>query len=265
MDCFRPLGWRADTLCSPAKTRMLGIPDAVRDTRFPFRLLRYWFAHELLVDEGRRRGGAGMSVAEVGIDAGQMLAFSRQTLAWRRQPLPWQHWHGVDCNPPNDDLRRVGYDRLTQLDLEDPAQIARQPREAHDVIILLHVVEHLFDPDLALRELAGWLKPGGMVIGGAPGTPEFARMYWQRRLRRSARPRGHVSVVSAELVRRWGRQLDLQTELLNGAFLMRKKGFALENHAWWLKANLAFGALFPAWPGELYWCWRKPAAGAALA
>lgn len=260
MDNFRPLGWRIDALASPAKAHMQGIPDAVRRTRFPFRLLRYWFAHELLVDECRRRDGAPLNVAEVGIDAGQMLAFSRQTQAWRREPLPWRHWAGVDCSPPTEALRAVGYDTLTQLDLEDRPRMAEQPREAHDAIILLHVVEHLAEPEPALQDIARWLKPGGVVIGGCPGTPEFARHHWQRRLRRTAQPRGHVSVVSAPLVRAWGDRLGLQTELLSGAFFMRKKGFALENHAWWLKANLAFGAMFPSWPGELYWSWRKPGA-----
>ena len=89
MDNFRPLGWRTDALASPAKAQMHGIPDAVRRTRFPFRLLRYWFAHELLVDECRRRNGTPLQVAEVGIDAGQMLAYARQAQACRHEPLPW--------------------------------------------------------------------------------------------------------------------------------------------------------------------------------
>ena len=172
MDNFRPLGWRTDALASPAKAQMHGIPDAVRRTRFPFRLLRYWFAHELLVDECRRRNGTPLQVAEVGIDAGQMLAYARQAQACRHEPLPWQRWLGVDCSPPNEALRAVGYDDLTQLDLEDRQGMAAQPREVHDAIILLHVVEHLVEPERALADIAGWLKPGGVVIGGCPGTPE---------------------------------------------------------------------------------------------
>lgn len=62
-------------------------------------------------------------------------------------------------------------------------------------------------------------------IGDRQLPPEFARHHWQRRLRRRAAPCGHVSVVSARLV---------------------------------AEANLAFGALFPSWSGELYWTWRKP-------
>ena len=263
MDRFRTLGWNIDALTSPAKARMHGIPDAVRSIRYPFRLLRYWFTHELLVEEARRRQGTPMTVAEIGIDSGQMLAFSRETLAWRGHPLPWQQWHGLDCSPPTDGLRRTGYDRLVQLDVEDAAQMAEHQAEGYDVIVLQHVVEHLFEPERALATIATWLRPGGVIIGGSPGTPEFARGYWQQKLRRSARPRGHVSVISSALLQRWARDLGLQTELLSGAFFMRKKGFVLENSAWWLRANLAFGAMFPGWPGELYWAWRKPAAAAS--
>lgn len=258
MATFRPLGWRVDALASPAKAHLHGIPDAVRHTRFPFRLLRYWFAHEMLLDEHRRRGGAPLDVAEVGIDAGQMLSYAHHVQRHRREPLPWRRWHGIDCSPPSEALRRIGYDELTQLDLEDRPQMSARPRETHDAIVLLHVVEHLHEPEQALADLAAWLRPGGVIIAGAPGTPEFARRHWEQRLRRRAAPRGHVSVVSSSRVRAWGRDLGLHTEQLGGAFFMRKKGFVLENHAWWLKANLAFGAMFPAWPGELYWAWRKP-------
>jgi hypothetical protein len=104
-----------------------------------------------------------------------------------------------------------------------------------------------------------------VILGGCPVTPEFARPFWQRKLRRRHRPLGHVSVVSGPLLRRWAEYLGFQTELMTGAFFMRKKGFALENHTWWLRLNLAFGALFPSWPGEIYWSWRKAAPQAAPA
>ncbi len=258
MERFRSLAWSEEALASPAKHSMVGIPEQIRRVRYPFRLLRYWFMFELLLDEARRRGGQSLQVGEVGIDSGQMLAYARDTLAWRRQPIPWQDWHGIDCSPPQEELHRLGYDRLVQLDLEDRAAMAGQATGQYDVIVLLHVLEHLHEPEEALAEIARWLRPGGLIVGGAPGTPEIARRWWEARLRRRARPRGHVSVISAARVDAWAKALGLRTEWLSGAFFMRRKGFPLENQSWWLKANLAFGAAFPAWPGELYWSWRKP-------
>jgi hypothetical protein len=40
---------------------------------------------------------------------------------------------------------------------------------------------------------------------------------------------------------------------------MRSKGSPLENSAAWMRFNLAWGRLFPWWPGEIYWLMRKPA------
>ena len=257
MESFRPLGWEIDALASPAKATMEGIPNEIRQIRYPFRLLRYWFALELLRLEADAHARSSLHVGEVGIDEGQMLAFSRSAPVSPHRRRAWTTWNGLDCSPPTERVQKVGYDRLIQVDLEDRAAMSRQPREAYDVVILLHVIEHLFEPFTALTDVSGWVKPGGLIIGGSPGTPEFARAFWQRRLRRSAKPRGHVSVISPGLLRQWADALGLQTELLSGAFFVRRKGFALENHAWWLRANLAFGALFPSWPGELYWSWRK--------
>lgn len=261
MERFRSLAWSEDALASPAKQRMVGIPEQIRAVRYPFRLLRYWFMFELLMEEARRHSVPALQVGEIGIDDGQMLAYARDTLAWRRQPLPWRRWDGIDCSPPRAALHHLGYDRLVQLDLEDRQAMATQAKQAtgqYDVIVLLHVLEHLHEPETALNDIARWLRPGGLIVGGAPGTPEFARRWWESRLRRRARARGHVSVISATRLECWADSLGLRTEWLSGAFFMRRKGFPLENRSWWLKANLAFGAAFPAWPGELYWSWRKP-------
>jgi hypothetical protein len=66
-------------------------------------------------------------------------------------------------------------------------------------------------------------------------------------------------VFSPRRVRDMAAANGLQVEFLSGAFLMRKKGFFLEDHKWWLRFNVRFGAVFPSWPGEIYWMLRKPA------
>jgi hypothetical protein len=54
-------------------------------------------------------------------------------------------------------------------------------------------------------------------------------------------------------------QAGLKVEFMSGAFLMRSKGSSLENSAAWMRFNIAWGRLFPGWPGEIYWLMRKPA------
>jgi SAM-dependent methyltransferase len=265
MSRFLPLAWSPSALTSPAKTQMAGIPDEIRAIRYPFRLLRYWMMHQLLVAESQRRDGAPLRVCEIGVDSGQMLAFSQKALQAVGQPVPWNEWHAVDCCPNHEQLQKAGYGQVFHINIEDSEQMAQLQRGHYDVVIVLHVLEHLHLPGRVLADIERLLKPGGVILGGCPVTPEFARPFWQRKLRRRHRPLGHVSVVSGPLLRRWADYLGLQTELMTGAFFMRKKGFALENHTWWLRLNLAFGALFPSWPGEIYWSWRKALPQAAPA
>jgi hypothetical protein len=67
-----------------------------------------------------------------------------------------------------------------------------------------------------------------------------------------------VSAFSPKRVRNIAKIHGLQLDFLSGAFFMRASGLFLEDRAWWLRFNLAFGAAFPNWPGEIYWVMRKP-------
>ena len=45
------------------------------------------------------------------------------------------------------------YSQVMQIDAEDAEQMAQLPRGRYDVVILLHVLEHLYDPVGTLRHL----------------------------------------------------------------------------------------------------------------
>ena len=110
-----------------------------------------------------------------------------------------------------------------------------------------------------MKKIAAQIKPGGSLIGGFPVVPGFMAGIREKQIRQSAAPMGHVSVFSPDRVRRMAREAGLETEFLSGAFLVRSKGSALENSSLWMRANLFWGRMFPAWPGEIYWLMRKPA------
>lgn len=126
-------------------------------------------------------------------------------------------------------------------------------------MVLLHVLEHLSNPESVLTRLLLFVKAGGIIIGGAPTLPDLVRPIRERHLRKHAKPFGHVSVISPFRLRRAARRLQLSVEFLTRAYLLRATGSRLDHSRWWLRFNLLFGAFCPSWPGELYWMVRSPA------
>lgn len=242
--------------CPQIQQHCLSQAGRMHARRYPGRLLRYWFMHGLLQAESRRRGP--LAICEFGVDRGQMLHYARAAarLDNAGEPQDWLRcWDAVDVLPQTQALQAAGYQRQITLDLEsDPLLPDMTAR--YDVIILLHVLEHLHEPEAALARVLPALKPGGLLIGGMPVLPDVLVPWRERRLRRTARLHGHVSAFSPRRIRAWAQRFGLQEELCSGAFLLRCKKLWLEDHAWWTRLNLCFGALAPWWPGEIYWSFR---------
>ena len=233
------------------RTKRFGMTAEAKSVRYPLRLLRYWFGYHLLREECAR-AGRPLAVAEIGVHTGQMLEFVNSS----PPGVVYSRWTAVDAVMLTSKLKKAGYDDFHEANLEDPAFALPT---SYDTAILLHVLEHLFDPEAALKKIAAQIKPGGSLIGGFPVVPGFLAGIRERQVRRTAAPMGHVSVFSPGRVRRMAHEAGLETEFISGAFLMRSKGSALENSARWMRLNLLWGRTFPAWPGEIYWLMRKPA------
>ena len=233
------------------RTKRFGMTAEAKSVRYPLRLLRYWFGYHLLREECARFGRP-LDVAEIGVHTGQMLEFVKSA----PPGVTSSRWTAVDAVMLTAKLKKAGYDDFHEANLEDPAFSLPA---TYDTAILLHVLEHLFNPEAALKKIAAQIKPGGSLIGGFPVVPRFLAGIRERQVRRTAAPMGHVSVFSPDRVRRMAHEAGLETEFLSGAFLMRSKGSALENSARWMRLNLLWGRMFPAWPGEIYWLMRKPA------
>lgn len=235
-----------------------GLNAKVKAVRYPLRAMRYWFMDHLIRREVARQGRP-LRVLEVGVDTGQMLAFmngadpSHDAVA----PLPEgiDRWDAVTLKPDRPRLERLGYSEVLEQDIERPEY--EPPVEAYDVVILLHVMEHLKDPEAALCNVAQGVRPGGILIGGYPSVPDVFRRFREWQLRHGASRHGHLSKFSPARTRAMARRAGLQAEWLSGAFMHRRKGSWLENSRSWTRFNLAFGAVFPGWPGENYWQLRK--------
>jgi len=247
---LRQLQWDISFLAANqiVRSKRFGIPSEAKAVRYPIRLLRYWFGYHLLREEAER----GLrEVAEIGVHTGQMLEFLRSVPG---HPS-FAKWTAVDAVMLTEKLRKAGYDDFFEANLEDSAFDLPQD---YDVAVVLHILEHLFDPETALEKIALRIRPGGSIIGGFPVIPDFFVDYRQKQVRKTAAPMGHVSVFSPERVKKMAARCGLKAEFVSGAFFMRSKGSVLENSAAWTRFNLAWGAAFPGWPGEIYWLMRKP-------
>jgi SAM-dependent methyltransferase len=232
------------------RTKEFGMTKEAKSVRYPIRLLRYWFGYQLLRDECLA-AGRPLDVAEIGVHVGQMLEFVNSSPAG----VQIASWTAVDAIIRRERLEAAGYTDFFEANLEAPGFAL--PRE-YDTAILLHVLEHLFEPEEVLQKIAKSIRPGGSLIGGFPVVPGMLASIREAQVRKKAKPMGHVSVFSPARVRRMARSAGLEVEFMSGAFLMRSKGSALENSAAWMKLNLLWGRIFPGWPGEIYWLMRKP-------
>ncbi len=245
--------WDIDFLATNpvVRTKRFGMPAEAKGVRYPIRLLRYWFGYHLLRVEATRLGRP-IDVAEIGVHTGQFLEFVRSA------PVVPEigAWTAVDAVMLTEKLCKAGYEDFFEANLEDAD--FELPRE-YDGAVLLHVLEHLFEPERVLARVAEKLRPGGVLIGGFPVLPDALIERREAAVRKTAGPMGHVSVFSPERVVAMGEAAGCTTEFLSGAFLMRSKGSRLENSPGWMRFNLRWGAAFPWWPGEVYWLMRKKA------
>lgn len=251
------LQWDVDCMRSKRAGRSRPFPLSARAlTRmYPTRALRYWFVHNVLRIE-QRRLARPLSVCEVGIHTGEMLRFLRSIEEVGVPLAEWSSWTGVDRRIEPAALTGLGYTALIEENIERSDSWLRTNA---DVVILLHVLEHLYHPEEATLQIADAMSPGTALVGGFPSVPAWAAKLREPRIRARPNHNGHVSVFSPKRLRAMAKRCGLDVDFVTGAFFLRADGSFLEDRRWWLRFNVAFGARVPSWPGELYWVMRKPA------
>jgi SAM-dependent methyltransferase len=215
--------------------------------------LHYARFHQLLpvFEELLAARGRNLNVLDVGSGMGEAKRFA-DTLS--RSPT----WSAIEVNPARAAAcLRLGYAAVNSaIDLErDPLPY---PDETFDVVVASHVLEHLENGAVVLRECVRVLKKGGAVLVGVPmhlgPIAALARLRYRVRGRK---PHGHCQFFSMRSLRRF----------LSGFAVKRIWGFRvfsarrqlpLEDFEWFYRASTWIGARAPGLTTEVIVDIRKP-------
>ncbi len=250
---FAFLSWPLDAIerCERlAQGTFPHLSGAAHKTRYPLRLLKYWWVACRIRDEAETK--SSLKIADIGCGSCQMKMLAGD--------LSGAHWIGTDLKLNLQELAAMKYDEYFESDLTKTLPI---DSESVDIVINSHVLEHLPNPDHSMSELFRVLKPGGLLLLGVPVSPSIVvpiqEMRYRREMAAGKRKVGdHVQAFSVnylkDLIHRSGFS---QIEMLTGTYFMRRQGFFLENYRWWVRVNQLWGALFPGLGQELCIAARK--------
>jgi 2-polyprenyl-3-methyl-5-hydroxy-6-metoxy-1,4-benzoquinol methylase len=231
-------------------SKAAGLSSKQRSRKYPTRLARYLIP-QAWIEELRGRVGRPLRICEIGTGSGQMktfVDFMGSSLPAASQPL-YAEWEGLDIAPQTDKLTRAGYASVQQFDADKSLM---RTFKGYDVILLLHVLEHLKDPEGFYPKMAAASDPGTLIIVGVPASAVFLARRREVQLRKKYLPGGHWCKFSPQRLDSLMAAANLENKELTGAFFLRASGLFLENYRWWFQLNLFLAAKFPGWPGEVY-------------
>jgi ubiquinone/menaquinone biosynthesis C-methylase UbiE len=118
-------------------------------------------------DHCKQTSGAQIMRAQVekGFRPAEVLDFGcgdGRTIDFFRNLLPETRWTGIDIasSPEVNERRRTDGEFITYDGYEFPL-----PDSSYELIYSYQVLEHVHKPDVAFREIARVLKPGGLFVG----------------------------------------------------------------------------------------------------
>lgn len=79
----------------------------------------------------------------------------------------------VECIEPNQESVNFITDHLELTCDAVPVEVVHLKRRHYDVVSLIHVLEHLGNPDLVLGRIKDWLVSGGTLFIEVPSASEF--------------------------------------------------------------------------------------------
>ncbi len=124
---------------------------------------QYWWSNRFYAMLARRYGRRGSRVLEIGSGLGHLSGRLEQNFA--TNGLDVNHWAVV---------RSKSVVRRTTLETAS-AQALPFPASSFGVVVIKHIIEHLPDPALALREISRVLEPQGVLILATPNLSSLLK------------------------------------------------------------------------------------------
>jgi SAM-dependent methyltransferase len=93
-----------------------------------------------------------------------------------KKKFPGTRVIGIELNPQAADHARAFVDDVICGNLFDVQMSDRLGNARVDLVLLLDVLEHLFDPWRALQRIRGWLMPGTRVLASVPNIRNLATL-----------------------------------------------------------------------------------------
>jgi 2-polyprenyl-3-methyl-5-hydroxy-6-metoxy-1,4-benzoquinol methylase len=93
-----------------------------------------------------------------------------------KERFPGTRVLGIEINPQAAEHARASLDRVICASVDDVDAARDLGGEAVSTVLLLDVLEHLYDPWRALVRIRGWLAPGTRVIASVPNIRNLATL-----------------------------------------------------------------------------------------
>jgi ubiquinone/menaquinone biosynthesis C-methylase UbiE len=201
--------------------------------------------------------GRGARLLDIGPGKGRTVSYSRALLG--RNGI---RYYGVDISEKRlERSARQGYDGLFMGDGR------RLPFRAgvFDIVVAMHVLEHVKETDLFLSEIRRVLTPRGSLILGIPVMPnEVIRLQsfmgplidWFDRA--TGKHRDHEAWFSRNTIEAHLKHHGFRILSVTGFRLFSLPGNLLEDSAWWHRFQGFLGAALPSLSGEVNILASKP-------
>ena len=160
----------------------------------------------------------------------------------KMEQLGWQG-HGVEFDPNSvKRAKNIGLDVLARS-----LEHAKYPSDTFDLVTMIHVIEHLPQPDFTLQECFRVLKPGGRIMVVTPNTRSLGHQRFKQAWRGLETPR-HLYLFSgqslATMIEASGFKLTIEKTIARTAKSMYLASLDIQNKQQG-KANLDINAQKP--------------------